>query len=76
MTNLPLTIHAGDERPIYRQITQQVVAAIAGGRLSAGAKLPSHRELAALASAAFAALTQTGSSASISVSLKRSQVRL
>ncbi len=32
--------------PIYRQITDQIVYAIAGGRLQAGDKLPSVRELA------------------------------
>ena len=40
-------INPSDGLPIYRQIVQQVVDAIAGGRAKAGDRLPSHRELAA-----------------------------
>ena len=41
-----LSIIPGDGLPIYRQIVRQVVDAIAAGRLAAGEKLDSHRELA------------------------------
>jgi GntR family transcriptional regulator len=40
-----LRIDPADELPIYRQIMRQVADAIAGGRLSPGERLPSHREL-------------------------------
>lgn len=40
-----IDISAGDELPIYRQVMRQVVDAIAGGRLTSGERLPSHREL-------------------------------
>ena len=40
-----LTINPGDDLPIYRQIMRQLTDAIAGGRLAAGERLPSHREL-------------------------------
>ena len=43
---MQLHINPGDELPIYRQIMRQVIDAVAGGRLQAGAQLPSHRELA------------------------------
>jgi len=43
---MQIYIHPGDELPIYRQIVRQVTDAIAGGRLGAGERLPSHRELA------------------------------
>jgi GntR family transcriptional regulator len=43
---MQIYIHPGDELPIYRQIVRQVTDAIAGGRLQAGERLPSHRELA------------------------------
>jgi len=43
---MQIYIHPGDELPIYRQIVRQVTDAIAGGRLAAGERLPSHRELA------------------------------
>ena len=43
---MQIHIHPGDELPIYRQIVRQVTDAIAGGRLEAGERLPSHRELA------------------------------
>jgi len=39
-------ISAGDDLPLYRQIIRQVTDAIAGARLEAGDRLPSHRELA------------------------------
>ena len=41
-----LHIVPGDELPIYRQIMRQVADALAGGRLAAGDKLPSQRQLA------------------------------
>lgn len=40
-----LVINAADDVPIYRQIMRQITDAIAGGRLAAGEKLASHREL-------------------------------
>jgi GntR family transcriptional regulator len=40
-----LIVNASDELPIYRQIMRQVTDAIAGGRLKAGEKLASHRDL-------------------------------
>jgi GntR family transcriptional regulator len=40
-----LLIHPADELPIYRQIMRQIIEAIAVGRLKAGEKLPSHRDL-------------------------------
>jgi len=43
---MQIYIHPGDDLPIYRQIVRQVTDAIAGGRLKAGERLPSHRELA------------------------------
>jgi GntR family transcriptional regulator len=43
---MQIYIHPGDELPLYRQIVRQVTDAIAGGRLRAGERLPSHRELA------------------------------
>lgn len=39
-------VHSGDELPIYRQIMRQMREGIASGRLRAGEKVPSHRELA------------------------------
>jgi GntR family transcriptional regulator len=41
-----LFVQPGDELPIYRQIVRQITDAIAGGRLAAGERLPSHRDLA------------------------------
>jgi GntR family transcriptional regulator len=43
---MQLYVNPGDELPIYRQIVRQIADAIAGGRLEAGARLPSHRDLA------------------------------
>jgi GntR family transcriptional regulator len=43
---LHLYVHPGDDLPIYRQLIRQITDAIAGGRLAAGDRLPSHRELA------------------------------
>ncbi len=40
------SISPGDDRPIFRQIVEQVKAAIASGRLKLGEKLPTHRDLA------------------------------
>lgn len=40
-----LLINSGDDLPIYRQIMRQIMDAIAGGRLTSGERLPSHREL-------------------------------
>jgi GntR family transcriptional regulator len=41
-----ILIHPGDELPIYRQIMRQITEALSVGRLRAGEKLPSHRDLA------------------------------
>lgn len=38
-------VNPSDELPIYRQIMREITEAIAGGRLKAGEKLASHREL-------------------------------
>lgn len=43
---LLIRIDPGDGLPIYRQIVEQVKAAIASGALAEGDRLPSHRELA------------------------------
>lgn len=40
------SVHPGDALPIYRQIVEQVKAAMAAGILEAGDRLPSHRDLA------------------------------
>lgn len=40
-----IVINPGAELSIYRQIMRQIVEAMASGRLEAGEKLPSHREL-------------------------------
>jgi len=37
---LELHINPGDELPIYRQIMRQIIDAVAGGRLQAGAQTP------------------------------------
>ena len=42
---MQLFIRPGDDLPIYRQIMRQIMDAIAGGRLTSGERLPSHREL-------------------------------
>ncbi len=42
---MELYVNPGDELPIYRQIVRQVTDAIAGQRLRAGDRLPSHRDL-------------------------------
>jgi GntR family transcriptional regulator len=44
---MQIHINPSDELPIYRQIVRQVTDAVAGGRVKAGERLPSHRELAA-----------------------------
>lgn len=44
--SLLIRIDPGDGLPIYRQIVEQVKAAIAAGVLSPGDRLPSHRDLA------------------------------
>ncbi len=44
---LLVRIDPGDGLPIYRQIIEQVKAAIAAGALAPGDRLPSHRELSA-----------------------------
>jgi len=41
-----IRVDAGAALPIYRQIVEQVKAAIASGVLSPGDRLPSHRDLA------------------------------
>jgi GntR family transcriptional regulator len=40
-----VAVSPSDELPIYRQIMRQITEAIAGARLKAGDKLPSHRDL-------------------------------
>lgn len=42
---LLIRIDPGDALPIYRQIVEQVKAAIASGALAEGDRLPSHRDL-------------------------------
>ncbi len=42
---MQIAVNPSDELPIYRQIMRQIVEAVAVGRLKAGEKLPSHREL-------------------------------
>ena len=42
---MQIVVNPSDELPIYRQMMRQIVEAIAVGRLKAGEKLPSHREL-------------------------------
>lgn len=42
---MDFAINAAADIPIYRQIMRQITDAIAGGRLVAGDKLASHREL-------------------------------
>ena len=44
-TDLTFTVHASSGVPIYRQIMDQVVAAIGSGRAKAGDELPSTRKL-------------------------------
>lgn len=44
---MTMHINPGDELPIYRQIVRQIQDAIAAGKLGAGDKLLSHRDLAA-----------------------------
>ncbi|SRR6266446_1635765 len=46
VTRLLIRVDAGYELPIYRQIVEQVKAAIASGVLAPGDQLPSHRDLA------------------------------
>ncbi len=41
-----ISVAPGDSLPIYRQIVEQVKAAVAGGLLAPGDRLPSHRDLA------------------------------
>lgn len=43
---MTFTINTGSSTPIYRQITDQVRLAVAGGRLAVGEQLPSVRVLA------------------------------
>ena len=43
---MQLVINPSDELPIYRQIMRQITEALSVGRLRAGEKLPSHRDLA------------------------------
>jgi len=40
-----IVVSPSDDLPLYRQIMRQVMDAIAGGRLAAGERLMSHREL-------------------------------
>ncbi|HEX4808886.1 MAG TPA: GntR family transcriptional regulator [Bryobacteraceae bacterium] len=43
---IQITIDSADEGPIYRQIMRQIREGLAGGRISSGTQLPSHRDLA------------------------------
>lgn len=45
ITYMYLAINPADDLPIYRQIMRQIMDGIAGGRLVAGERLMSHREL-------------------------------
>jgi GntR family transcriptional regulator len=45
-TGFLVRIDPGDGLPIFRQIVEQVKAAIASGALAPGDRLPSHRDLA------------------------------
>lgn len=45
ITSMHMTVNPSDDLPLYRQIMRQVMDAIAGGRLVAGERLMSHREL-------------------------------
>jgi GntR family transcriptional regulator len=42
---MQLIVNPSDELPLYRQIMRQIMDAIAGGRLTTGEKLASHRDL-------------------------------
>ena len=46
MTSILFTIRPDDGRPVYRQIVDQVKAALGSGKLRPGDKLPTHRDLA------------------------------
>jgi len=46
MAAILFSIRPDDGRPVYRQIVDQVKAALGSGRLRPGDKLPTHRELA------------------------------
>jgi GntR family transcriptional regulator len=46
VTGFLVRVDPGDGLPIYRQIVEQVKAAIAAGVLAEGDRLPSHRDLA------------------------------
>lgn len=46
MSPMVFRINTTDSAPLYRQIVRQVRDALAAGKLQAGDKLPSHRELA------------------------------
>jgi GntR family transcriptional regulator len=46
MATILFSIRPDDGRPVYRQIVDQVKAALGSGRLRPGDKLPTHRELA------------------------------
>ena len=46
MAEMLFSVRPGDGHPLYRQIVEQVKAAIAAGRLRPGDRLPTHRDLA------------------------------
>ena len=46
MATMLFSIRPGDGQPLYRQIVEQVKAAIAAGKLRSGDQLPTHRDLA------------------------------
>lgn len=46
MASILFSIRPDDGRPVYRQIVDQVKAALGSGRLRPGDQLPTHRDLA------------------------------
>jgi len=46
MATILFSIRPDDGRPVYRQIVDQVKAALASGKLRPGDQLPTHRDLA------------------------------
>lgn len=47
LNHMAILLNPDDSEPLFQQIARQVRASIAAGRLAPGAKLPSHRDLAA-----------------------------
>ena len=46
MASILFSIRPDDGRPVYRQIVDQVMAALGSGKLRPGDQLPTHRDLA------------------------------